>query len=165
MSDIETDSGALDTDIVEVRSLQTGDLDWVARIDEAHTGRNRRDYLRVKLVEAERDTGMRISLAARIEDIPAGFLLGRLYFGEFGVPEPVAVLDTVGVAMDFAGRKVAKALMRQMLMQLRALRIEKVETEVGWEETELMSFLRAAGFRPAPRLCLDLPVADAAWLD
>jgi GNAT superfamily N-acetyltransferase len=85
----------------------------------------------------------------------AGFLLGSLYYGEFGLPEPAAVLDTIAVDPDMRGRKVGKALMRQLLMNLRALNIARIRTEVDWEQLDLMSFLAHEGFAPARRLCLE----------
>ena len=106
MDDLEIgrESGMLDTDDVEIRTLTPEDLDWVVRIDAEHSGTPRTEYFRVKLAEAERDTGLRISLAAWLDGEPAGVLLARLYYGEFGVPEAVATLDTLGVAKRFAGR-------------------------------------------------------------
>ena len=52
------------------------------------------------------------------------------------------------------------ALMAQLVRNLQALRVEKLETLVGWDEADLMSFLRASGFAPAPRLCLEMPLED-----
>ena len=80
--------GTLETDSVEVRNLDAKDLDWVIRIDSQHSGKQRREYYKVKLGEVAKDTGVRISLAAFVKGEPAGFLMGRLYYGEFGQPEP-----------------------------------------------------------------------------
>lgn len=44
---------------------------------------------------------MRISLAAFVGKEPAGFLMARVYYGEFGQPEAIAILDTIGVAPAF----------------------------------------------------------------
>ncbi|HJN91220.1 MAG TPA: GNAT family N-acetyltransferase, partial [Dehalococcoidia bacterium] len=87
-------------------------------------------------------------------------LMGRLYYGEFGIPEPVALLDAIGVSAGFAGQKVGRALLRQLAMNLNALNISTLRTEVDWEQGELMSFFRHAGFRPSTRICLDASVAD-----
>ena len=80
--------GTLETDSVEVRNLDAKDLDWVIRIDSQHSGKQRREYYKVKLGEVAKDTGVRISLAAFVKGEPAGFLMGRLYYGEFGQPAP-----------------------------------------------------------------------------
>ena len=56
------------------------------------------------------------------------------------------------------GKHVGEALMRQLTMNLRALGIDRVETQVDWDQLDLIGFFQHAGFRPAPRLCLELPL-------
>jgi predicted N-acetyltransferase YhbS len=150
--------GTIETDAVLVRALAPEDLDAITSIDREWTGRPRREYFALKLREAERDTGVRISLAAVLDGRVAGFLLGRLYYGEFGRPEPVAVLDSIGVGKAFAGRHAAEALLRQLRMNLHALGIERLETGVAFDQVELLTFFARSGFRPAPRFCLEMQV-------
>ncbi len=161
MEETELDPGALDTDHIEVSTLKPGDLDWMVSIDRRYFGRSRAEYFKKKLDEVQKDTGIRISLAARLDKQPAGFLMGRLYYGEFGLPEPVAIIDSLGVAEAFAGKKVAKALMRQLVMNLRGLGIQRVQTQVDWDQGDLIAFFRQSGFSPAPRLCLELDLAKS----
>ncbi|HXI03440.1 MAG TPA: GNAT family N-acetyltransferase [Candidatus Saccharimonadales bacterium] len=146
--------GTLDTDDVAVRTLRDEDLDAIVRIDERIGGRSRRKYFEVKLAAALRETGVRISLVAELDGAVAGFLLGSVYYGEFGRPEPAATIDTIGVHPDFRGRKVGKALMRQLEMNMKALGIENLETQVAWNEWDLLRFLETQGFEPAPSICL-----------
>ena len=150
--------GTLETDSVEVRNLDAKDLDWVIRIDSQHSGKQRREYYKVKLGEVAKATGVRISLAAFVKGEPAGFLMGRLYYGEFGQPEPVAILDSLGVSPAFAGQHVGAALMRQLEMNLSALGIERLQTQIEWDQVDLIKFFQRAGFKPAARLCLEKPV-------
>jgi GNAT superfamily N-acetyltransferase len=158
----ELPPGTLETDAVTVRTLEPRDLDAIVRIDKEWTGRNRKNYYELKLAEAARDTGIRISLVAELDHVRgrhvAGFLLGRLYFGEFGHVERTALLDSIGVAREFSGRRVADALMRQLRMNLAALHIEKVQTQVDWDQFELLRFFAHEGFAPARRICLELAV-------
>jgi len=81
---------------------------------------------------------------------------GSLFYGEFGLPEPVAVLDTLGVDAVLRHRKVGSALLRQLVLNLRALGIERVQTEVDWTLRDLLAFFAASGLAPAPRFCLEL---------
>ena len=162
MDDRDDEPGTLDTDHVLVRDLRADDLDWVVRVDAPFSGGPRPAYFKVKLAEATRDTGIRISLAALVKGEPAGFLMGRLYYGEFGEPEPVAILDSICVSRAFAGQHVGRALMRQLEMNLSALGIERLQTQVAWDQFELLAFFRRAGFAPAPRLCLEKPVRRPA---
>lgn len=150
--------GVLETDRVEIRTLAPADLEWMVRIDREYSGAARRAFYEVKLAEAQRDTGLRISLAALVSGTPAGFLMGRVYYGEFGLPDPVAILDTIVVSRAFAHQHVGEALLGQLRLNLGALRIEKIQTQVEWDQGELIGFFRHVGFVPAPRLCLELKV-------
>lgn len=148
--------GTLETDSVEVRTLSPDDLEWMVRIDAEHSGRSRTPYYQLKLAEAQRDTGVRVSLAALVDGEPAGFLMARTYHGEFGLPEPVAVLDSIAVSHAVSGRHVGEALLRQLVVNLRALGIDKIQTQVEWDQMALLGFFQHEGFRPAARLCLEL---------
>ncbi len=64
-------------------------------------------------------------------------------------------LDTIGVHPEYRGRHVAAALMRQLELQLRALHVDALRTEVEWDHWDLLAFLRSAKFQPVPRLCLE----------
>ncbi len=162
MEDLDRAPGTLETDHVEVRHLASADLDWVVRIDREHSKQSRREYYQLKIRESEQDTGIRMSLAALIDGEPAGFLMGRLYYGEFGLPEPVAILDSLGVSRAFQGKKVGVAVLRQFCTHLKALGIEKLQTQVEWDQWELLRFFSKAGFAPAPRLCLEMQVDSAS---
>jgi len=154
--DWELEPGVLETDAIPVRTLQTTDLDAIVRIDRKIVGRSRREYLARKLGAALRDSSLCISLAAEVDGVVAGFLMGTLYYGEFGLPEPVAILDTLGVDPDLRHRRLASALLRQFVLNLRALGIDCLQTQVDWTQRDLLAFFAQSGFRPASRLCLEL---------
>jgi ribosomal protein S18 acetylase RimI-like enzyme len=141
---------------VFVRNLRPRDLEAVTALDAKIIGRRRDEYFRIKLKQALADTGIMVSLAAEIDDSLVGFLLGRVYYGEFGSMEQVAVLDTMGVHPDFRGRGVGSALLDQLRTNLHGLGIPKLQTEVSWNNPELLAFFNRRGFEPAPRFCLDL---------
>lgn len=150
----DTEPGELPTDRVLVRGLRDTDLPYLVRIDRAAMGRAREEYYRAKLREALKEGKLTTSLVAELDDHPVGFVLSRVYYGEFGHAEAVAVLDTIGVDPAYRGRSVAKALLRQLVMNLRALDVERLETQVDWGQFELLRFLHHEGFSPAPRICL-----------
>jgi len=145
-----------ETGVVVVRGLKPEDLEAVIAIDAKNTGRRREEFFKVKLKQNLAETGIKVSLAAEIDGCFCGFLLARVYYGEFGAPEPVAVLDTLDVHPDFRRRGVGAALMRQLCVNLNGLRVSRLRTEVDWDTPELFTFFRGQGFRPAERLCLDL---------
>jgi N-acetylglutamate synthase-like GNAT family acetyltransferase len=104
------------------------------------------------LDEALRETGVRISLAARIDGNLAGFVMARADLGDFGRTEPVAVIDTLGVAPEYAHHGVGHALLSQLFLNLGALRIERVETVVDRKAFDLLGFFYDVGFAPGQRL-------------
>ena len=144
---------------VAVRELVPSDLDAIVRIDAKHVGRTRREYFTKKIAEATRESAIRISLIAEVEGCVAGFLLGRLYYGEFGLPEPAAIVDSIGVDPLFQGRKVGSAMLGQLETNLRAIGIDSIQTQVEWRQGRLLGFLAAEGFLPTPTLTLEKRLA------
>jgi ribosomal protein S18 acetylase RimI-like enzyme len=143
-------------DQVVVRSLRPEDRDAVVAIDARIMGRRRDEFFRLKLHQAFSDTGIAVSLAADLDHAVVGFLLARVYYGEFGLTERVAVMDVIGVHPDFRGRRVGAALIDQLRTNLLGLGIRTLQTEVGWGDLDLVTFFHRQGFAMAPRLCLDL---------
>ena len=147
--------GEEETNGVNVRALTRGDLPRLVRMDERATGRNRLAWYEGRIRLALEDSDLRISLGAEVDGILVGALLGTLQYGEFGVPEPVAVLDTILVDSEFRGRGIGTAIFDQLVKNLEALGIDRLRTEVAWNHRELIGFLGARGFGPAPRLVLE----------
>jgi ribosomal protein S18 acetylase RimI-like enzyme len=156
MSTNETDvAGVLETDAVLVRTMREDDLNTIVAIDAAATGRRRPRYFEVMLKRAVTQAGLQISLVAELDDRVVGFVIGSLYYGEYGVVEPSASIDTITVSPDYRGKNVGKALMRQLRLNLAALRITTLRTEVSWQDLDLLGFFRSQGFAPSSRLCLE----------
>ncbi len=153
------DDTNLEFDTVLTRRLHPDDLERVVALDAKVVGRRRDEYFETKLKMAIAETGVEVSLAAEIDDAFVGFLLARVFYGEFGNLEPVAVLDTIGVHPDFRKLGVGHALLDQLGKNLRGLGIPSLQTEVNWEDQTLLSFFHHEGFNPAARLCLDLKIA------
>ena len=151
----------LGSDVV-VRNLRPADLEAVIRIDARNVGRRRDEFFRLKLNQALSDTGITVSLAAEIDRALIGFLLARVFYGEFGVTEPVAVMDVIDVHPDFRGHHVAAALLDQLRTNLLGLGIRTLRTEAGWDSHDLLAFFHREGFVMAQRVCLDLDLTAAA---
>ena len=110
-------------DQVLVRAVQPQDLEVVIAIDASILGRRRDEFFKLKLRQAFADTGVAVSLAAELDGRVVGFLLARVYYGEFGLTERAAVMDVIGVHPDFRGRQVGAALIDQLRTNLLALGI------------------------------------------
>lgn len=154
-----TDVGELARDRIPVRSMREADLKALVAIDRRITGRDRSAYFERKLAEAMHESDVRVSLVAEIDGRAVGFIMARVDLGEFGRIEPAAVMDTIGVDPDYAGRGVGRALLSQLLANLATLRVDKVLTEVDWGDRELMAYLDRCGFKPSGRLSFDCVLA------
>jgi len=147
--------GTLETDEVLVRTMREQDLDAVVAIDAKATGRRRPSYFELMLQRAVKQAAMQVSLVAELEGRTAGFLIASLYYGEYGVLEPSASIEAISVDPAARGRHVGRALMRQLRLNLGALHIATLRTEVSWDDFDLLSFFRHEGFVPSNRLCLE----------
>jgi len=155
------ETSLLERDNVLIRRLRPDDLESVIGVDARSVGRRRDEYFKLKLAMAMNETGVEVSLAAELEGLFVEFLIARVFFGEFGIAEPAAVLEVFGVHPDFRGAGVGHALLRQLTTNLLGLGVRRVSTEVGWDDQRLLSFLHHEGFLPAPRFCLDLDCEEA----
>jgi ribosomal protein S18 acetylase RimI-like enzyme len=153
---LAADFASLARDRIPVRSMAESDLRPIVAIDRRITGRARAAYLRQKLMEALHQSDVRVSLVAELDGCPVGFVMARVDLGEFGRAEPAAVMDTIGVDPDYRRQGVGRALLSQLFLNLAALRVERIRTELDWRDRELLAFLDACGFHPAQQLCLDL---------
>ena len=157
--DPDSDFEPLARDAAEVRLLKESDLEGIARIDRRTTGRDRHGYLCRSFAETLADSALRVSLAAHTDGALSGFVMARLDYGDFGRAEPAAVIDTLGVDPMRAHQGIGRALLSQLFLNLRALRVERVETMVEPGNVDLMGFFYAAGFRPSERLAFVKPLA------
>jgi ribosomal protein S18 acetylase RimI-like enzyme len=151
-SPLGDDFEALSRDIIPIRSMEARDLEQLIFIDRKITGRDRRAYYERKLAETLDESAVRVSLVAESNGTPVGFIMARVDFGEFGRAEPEAVIDTIGVEPLFTHMDVGSAMMSQLLANLSALNIDRVRTEVHWNQYSLLSFLEGCGFAPSHRL-------------
>ena len=115
------EAGVLETDSVLVRTMCEDDLNAIVTIDAAATGRRRPRYFEVMLQRAVTKAGLQISLVAEMDNCVVGFVIGSLYYGEYGVVEPSASIDAITVAPRSRGKYVGKALMRQLRGRLSGL--------------------------------------------
>ena len=164
-SDVNSEPGVLETDSIVVRTMREDDLDRVVAIDATASGRRRPQYFELMIQRALKDAALQVSLVAELEGRVTGFLIASLYYGEYGLVEPSASIDAIGVDPERRGQRVGRALMRQLRLNLGALHIQTLRTEVAWHDFELLGFFKREGFGPAERVCLECPVDPTAPLE
>jgi hypothetical protein len=147
-----------EVDLATIRLMRDTDLDAVVRIDTEATGRPRPRYFELMLRRALQPETLQISLVAEVEERVSGYLIGSLYYGEFGLTEPTATIDAIGVEKGMRRNRIAHELFGQFRRNVGAIGATSIRTEVDWQRFALLAFLESEGFVPAPRLCLERKV-------
>jgi len=146
---------------VEIRVMRESDLDLVTEIDYKVFGKRRREYYERKIAGIlDQDSGrLMTSLVAEVGDQVAGFVMGSVYLGEFGIPESIAYIDTIGVDPEYQRQGVAGYLLDEFKTTVHKAGVNKVRTLVDWSDTDLLSFFADRGFVAANTLNLKLDLA------
>ena len=142
---------------VKIRTLNREDLDAIVKIDERVLGENRRNYWKRKL-DLMNDKSSQISLVAEIEGKVVGFVLGDISGWEFGVPETIGWIDTIGVEPAYQKKGVATALARELVQNLKGLGVNTIYTLVSWNDWDLLQFFHAMGFSRGDLINLELKI-------
>ena len=142
---------------VKIRTLKREDLDAIVKIDERVLGENRRNYWERKL-GLMNDKSSQISLVAEMEGGVVGFVLGDISGWEFGVPETVGWIDTVGIDPDYQKKGLATGLAHELIKNLKALGMKTIYTLVSWNDWDLLQFFHAMGFKRGDMINLELKI-------
>ena len=136
---------------VKIRLMQLDDYDAVIQIDEKVNKISRPEYYKLKfekLVESRDYVPTSLVSVDENENV-VGFIMGELFRGEYGISEDRATLDTIGVDPDCQSKGVGKRLIKEFLEHLKTLGVEKVNTLVRWNDSQLIPFFSANGFVPS----------------
>lgn len=142
---------------LKIRRLKKDDLEAIVKIDEKVLGENRKDYWKRKL-ELMTNKSSEASLVAEAEGKIVGFILGDVSGWEFGVPETIGWIDTIGIDPDYQKKGVATALAHELVKILEALGVKTIYTLVNWNDWDLLQFFRAVGFTRGDMLNLELKI-------
>ena len=142
---------------VKIRPLRKEDLDAIVEIDEKVLGENRRNYWERKL-ELMNNKASQISLVAEVEEQVVGFILGDVSGWEFGVPETIGWIDTIGVEPFYQKKGLATALAQELIRNLKALGVRTIYTLVSWNDWDLLQFFHAMGFSRGDMINLELKI-------
>ena len=81
---------------VKIRALAYGDLDAIVAIDKAVLGKERPEYWSMK-IDISEDRSPLASLVAELDGTVVGFIMGDASGWEYGVPNTVGWIDTIGI--------------------------------------------------------------------
>lgn len=147
----------LETDKLNTRVIRNEDFDAVVALDAEISGSARPEYYRRKFKRALDASDQLISsYVAEYEDRVVGFIMGDVFLGEFGIPDPTATIDTIGIDAKWQGSGVGTLLMDTFLSSARKSGVENVQTLVNWQDWDLLKFFADRGFNPTGTLHLEL---------
>jgi len=140
-----------------IRKMKQKDLDDIVAIDTKVLGKSRPDYWLMKLTLAEQRSPI-ASLVAEVDGKVVGFILGDASGWEYGVPENIGWIDTIGVDPAFQKQGIARVLMQEMISNLKKVGVDTVYTMVNWRDWNLLKFFDAFGFQRGALVNLELKV-------
>jgi predicted N-acetyltransferase YhbS len=144
-------------DKVRIRNLKKEDLNAIVEIDQKVLGQSRREYWERKL-ETMDARASQASFVAEAEGRVVGFILGDVSGWEFGVPDTIGWIDTIGVEPNYQKKGVATALARELIKNLKSLGVKTIYTLVSWDDWDLLQFFRAMGFARGDMINLELKI-------
>jgi len=142
---------------MKIRSLKKEDLETIIEIDEKVLGENRRDYWERKLALMD-EKSSQVSLVAEVGGEVAGFILGNVSGWEFGVPDTIGWIDTIGVDPVYQKKGLATALAHELIKKLKAIGVRTIYTLVSWDDWNLLQFFHAIGFTRGDMINLELKI-------
>ncbi len=139
-----------------MRVLKKGDLEGIVAIDTKITNQNRREYYARKIdTITDPERSINTSIVAELDGKVVGFIMGDVYFGECGIPETSATIDTLGVDPSIQNKGLASELLDQFMMNMKAAGVNKVYTLVNWDDFALEKFFSRHKFVPSKRINLE----------
>ncbi len=130
---------------INVRPMIIEDLDAIIEIDYKVLGKLRPDYWKKKLELPN----LRYPLSCLVAEHAGkviGFIIGEVSGWEFGVPDTIGWISTIGVDPEYQHRGVARELSQEFIKNLKAIGVSIVYTLVNWSDWDLLKFFRAMGF-------------------
>ena len=158
---------------VKIRVLKENDIDAVVEIDKKVLGKERREFWKRKIAYA--DIYPRPALVAELNKKVVGFIMGYVSGWEFGVPDTVGWIDTLGIDPAYQRRGIGRALFTALIENFKRSGQEKtsgiesfektrvagvniVYTLVSWNDWGLLQFYNAMGLRKGNMLNLELRI-------
>jgi ribosomal protein S18 acetylase RimI-like enzyme len=148
---LEEKGGHMSKNTIKIRLMEYEDFKDVVRIDEQVLQVSRREYYEQKF-ELLFKSGeyLPTSFVAQDENENiVGFIMGKLYIGEYGISREGAAVDAVGVNPDYQRHGIGKKLMDGFIYHLRQLGVKKINTLVDKNDTRMMLYFDANQFSPS----------------
>jgi predicted N-acetyltransferase YhbS len=131
------------------------DLERIVEIDVKVLGKPRPEYWEMKL-DLARKRSQVSSLVAELDGKVVGFIIGDVSSWEYGVPENVGLIDTIGVDPDHQKAGIARRLFEEMSDNLKRAGVDTIYTFVTRRDWKLLKFFNRMGFQAGDMVHLEL---------
>jgi ribosomal protein S18 acetylase RimI-like enzyme len=131
---------------IRFRPLDELDISDIVAIDERIGGHYRPEVW-------ERQIGYYLrrdpeaSVVAEVDGKVAGFMLGEVRSGEFGLEEPTGWIEVLGVDPAHRSKALGRGMAERMLAHFRSQGVRSVRTLVDEEREDLCRFFGSLGFK------------------
>jgi ribosomal protein S18 acetylase RimI-like enzyme len=142
---------------LKIRPLRIEDLGAIVAIDEKVLGEKRGDYWEKKLHMMD-EKASQVSLVAEVQGQVLGFILGDVSGWEFGVPDTIGWIDTIGVDPAHQKKGLATSLAQELIQRLKAMGVRTIYTLISWNDWDLLQFFHAMGFTRGDMINLELKI-------
>lgn len=133
---------------IRIRPLDELDISDIVAIDEALSGRYRPEVWERRISYYLR-RAPESSVVAEVDGKVAGFMLGEVRSGEFGLEEPTGWIEVLGVDPRQQGKALGRRMAEAILEYFRAQGAHGVRTLVDEQREDLRSFFESLGFEPS----------------
>ena len=142
-----------------IRIMKEKDLAKIIEIDTKVLGETRPDYWERKAEVAGTKSPLP-SLVAEIEGKVIGFIFGEASGWEYGVPDNIGWIDTIGIDPSYQKKGIGTLLMKELINYMKKVGVNTIYTLVNWRDGELLRFFDATGFKRGDMINLKFKIDD-----
>lgn len=140
-----------------IRPMVSSDLDRIVDIDIKVLEKPRPEYWEMKLSLVEERSQIS-ALVAQLDGKVVGFIIGGASRWEYGVPENIGWIDTIGVDPDYQQKGIARILFSEMTADLKKVGVDTITTFVKRRDPVLLTFFNSLGFQKGDMINLELDI-------
>ncbi|CCK78550.1 GNAT family N-acetyltransferase [Desulfobacula toluolica] len=140
-----------------IRTMAASDLERIIEIDVKVLEKSRPEYWEMKLELVSKQPQFS-SLVAEMDGKVIGFIIGGASRWEYGVPENIGWVDTIGVDPDYQRKGIAKMLFKKMTHELKKMGVDTITTFVKRRDPLLLEFFNSLGFQKGDMVNLELDI-------
>jgi len=140
-----------------IRAMGRADQDRIIEIDAMVLGKQRPGYWEMKLDLVEKRPQIS-ALVAELDGRVVGFIIGGASRWEYGVPENIGWIDTIGVDPACQRKGIAGRLFAEMVNSLKKMGVDTITTFVNRRDWVLLKFFQNLGFQKGDMINLELDI-------